>query len=133
MDKSALLHALRAFIAQRPSIEPGNYGSWASYRQESREVTQDRHHAETMLRHCELSGITADQIIEQARNRLTIENGRIDYCTGQYFPTEYRKAVCRLLANALWDYWRESESTGDSLRATARRAFSRAIASRYFA
>jgi hypothetical protein len=132
MDKSQLLHALRAFIAQRPGIEPGNYGSWADYRQESREVTEDRHHAEIMLRHCELSGITAEQILAQARYRMTIENGRIDYCTGQYFPTEYRKAVCRLLASALWDYWREPDSTGDSLRARAGRAFPRAITSRYF-
>jgi hypothetical protein len=33
---------------------------------------------------------------------------RIDYTTGQYFPTEYRAAVARLCANALWDYIRES-------------------------
>jgi hypothetical protein len=32
---------------------------------------------------------------------------RIDYCTGQYFPTEYRKAVCAVLASALWAKYRE--------------------------
>lgn len=31
----------------------------------------------------------------------------IDYCTGQYWPTEYRRAVCAVLASAIWDYWRE--------------------------
>lgn len=31
----------------------------------------------------------------------------VDYCTGQYFPTEYRRAVCAVLASALWDYTRE--------------------------
>lgn len=132
MEKSELLRALRAFIAQRPGMEPGNYGSWGSYRQESREVTQDRQHAETLIQHCELSGITAEAIIAQATRRLKIENGRIDYCTGQYFPTEYRKAVCRLLASALWDHWSTPESTDDSLRKTARLAFPRGIASRYF-
>lgn len=32
---------------------------------------------------------------------------KIDYCAGQYWPTEYRKAVCAVLASALWDYTRE--------------------------
>lgn len=27
---------------------------------------------------------------------------RVEYCTGQYFATEYRKAVCAVLASALW-------------------------------
>src|SRR3990167_287401 len=31
----------------------------------------------------------------------------IDYCTGQYFPTEYRKAACAVLASALWAWTRE--------------------------
>jgi hypothetical protein len=31
----------------------------------------------------------------------------IDYCTGQYFPTEYRRAACAVLASALWEYTRE--------------------------
>lgn len=30
----------------------------------------------------------------------------LDYCTGQYWSTEYRRAVCAVLARALWDYWR---------------------------
>lgn len=30
----------------------------------------------------------------------------IDYCTGQYWPTEYRRAVCAVLASALRDYQR---------------------------
>jgi hypothetical protein len=32
---------------------------------------------------------------------------RLDYCTGQYFPTEYRKAACAVLSSALWGYVRE--------------------------
>lgn len=30
----------------------------------------------------------------------------VDYCTGQYFPTEYRKAACAVLASALREYAR---------------------------
>lgn len=84
---------------------------------------------------------------------------RLDYCAGQYFPTEYRKAVCAVLAQALWGYFRanlegkhdkvehagtmhEREtftvggksglSWGDAIRATARRELSRGVASRWF-
>ncbi len=31
----------------------------------------------------------------------------IEYTTGQYMPTEYRKAVCAVLASALWEYTRD--------------------------
>lgn len=73
---------------------------------------------------------------------------RVDYCTGQYFPVEYRKAVARLCASVLWTWCRdqampyagqngtpdlpEGESAGDWLRAWGRREFGAAIASRYF-
>lgn len=84
----------------------------------------------------------------------------VDYCAGQYFPTEYRKAVCAVLASVLWDTWRENMpapsgkvkrvsgsgpfrhesehdsingmTPGDYLRATARKEFGRGIASRWF-
>lgn len=35
-------------------------------------------------------------------------NVRIDYCTGQYFPTGFRAGVCRVLSSALWNWQRES-------------------------
>lgn len=31
----------------------------------------------------------------------------IDYCTGQYWCTEYRAAACAVLASALWEFTRE--------------------------
>ena len=31
----------------------------------------------------------------------------VDYCTGQYFQTEFRAGVARVLASALWDWTRE--------------------------
>jgi hypothetical protein len=72
---------------------------------------------------------------------------RIDYCTGQYFPTEYRKAVCAVLASALWGNRCRTayevlgpaahetingQSPGDRIRAHFQREFGRGIASRYF-
>lgn len=32
---------------------------------------------------------------------------RIGYTTGQYFPTEYRRAVCAVAASVLWDWVRD--------------------------
>lgn len=68
----------------------------------------------------------------------------LDYCVGQYWPTEYRRAACAVLASALWDHARDDrspsdgtlrqikQSKGDWLREHFRREFGRGIASRWF-
>ena len=58
----------------------------------------------------------------------------VDYTTGQYFPTEYRKAACAVLAQAIWDWFRGkcNYETGEAIRKAARREFGRAIASTWF-
>ena len=143
--KQTLIACLRKFIAQRPGLEFGNYGDVSAYRSEMRSITKDRHHAETMLASVAWrDSITADTILEASKHafsgRLTITEpspGRfvLDYCTGQYWPTEYRRAVCSVLSSALWDYWREcggAASTGDAIRKTAAAELSRSIAQRWF-
>lgn len=81
---------------------------------------------------------------------------RIEYTVGQYMPTEYRRAVCAVLASALWEYTREHcmpplnhetverngftyqtygpvhMTAGDWLRAHFRQQFGKAIALRWF-
>jgi hypothetical protein len=140
MDKSTIINALRAFIAQRPNLDPRNYGDDPSYRAEYRAILRDKHAAEALLRACEWrDGITAAHLIAATRaawsGRLTIrDDGAIDYCTGQYWPTEYRRAVCAVLSSALWDYFRGDCGckTGDDIRRTARRELGAAIARRWF-
>jgi hypothetical protein len=63
----------------------------------------------------------------------------IDYCTGQYWPTEYRKAVCAVLASALWNRKRADMpddtgklSHGDWLRDQFRREYGIGISKRWF-
>lgn len=83
----------------------------------------------------------------------------LNYCTGQYWPTEYRRAACAVLAAALWAYKREKcmpepngkinhytdagelvsehdsiqgKTPGDWLRSSFRREFGRGIANRWF-
>jgi hypothetical protein len=140
MNKQAILDALRAFARQRPGLEFSNYGDAKAYRSELRSITSDLAHAETLLAAVERGGIDAKDILRAAGSgRLSItvdgERVRIDYCTGQYWPVEYRKAVCRVLASALWDHVRDSmtgDDIGDRIRAHFRREFGRGIASRYF-
>ena len=149
--KTQIFETLYKFANKRPQLEAANYISdyrdsegRAAYRAEVRNITKDLHHARALLRRVELSGITAAEIITASREafsgRLTItatDDGivKIDYCTGQYFPTEYRKAVAAVCARALWNYWRSDCNSNDSaqrIRNTARREFSRAIARAYF-
>lgn len=145
--KETLIACLRKFIAQRPGLEFGNYGDVSAYRSEMRSITKDRHHAETMLASVAWrDSITADAILEASKHafsgRLTITEptpGRfvLDYCTGQYWPTEYRRAVCSVLSSALWDYWRDclapdTPHKGDAIRKTAAAELSRSIARAWF-
>jgi hypothetical protein len=124
--KQAIITALRAFIKQRPGLEFGNYGDRTSYNSELRSIARDKRDAERLLDAVEnIDDITADDLIAAASSafsgRLEMkvepthnwdkpEDGwrcRLDYCTGQYWPTEYRKAVAAVCAAALWADQRE--------------------------
>lgn len=155
-ERDAILNALDAFIRQRPGLEPGNYITHGgdmegrrAYRAESRAITRDLAHARALLRavRWRRASFTADdlkQAMGAYSGRLSVTttrlpNGRwraeVDYCTGQYFPTEYRRAVCAVLTRALWDYWRADmtgENVGERIRKQARALFGRAIADRWF-
>jgi hypothetical protein len=147
--KNEIILALHTFARKRPQLEYGNYGSASSYRAEARSITKDLQHARALLRKVELSGITAQDLIkastEAFSGRLTImpansysDTIRIDYCIGQYWPTEYRKAVCAVLARALWNHWVEDRKEGEfmttrqKIRVLARAELGRAIAQVYF-
>jgi len=142
--KDSIIAALHAFIRQRPGLEYGNYCDDATYRAERRGITRDLNHARQLLRQVELSfGITgADMRRTAAHSRLKIRNTdsgiAVDYCTGQYFPTEYRRAVARFCAELLWAYRRDHAmpdgiaNKGEWLRHSFRREYGRAIANRYF-
>lgn len=167
MKKQEIIAALEAFIKQRPGLEYGNYGEPRSYRAELRSIGKDLKHARELLRAVEHSAITAEQLIAAFSaafsGRLSIKEElthvvrntpagkiitteerrvRLDYCTGQYWPTEYRRAVCAVCASALWNFKREElnaqtdnreyGSLGDEVRAYFRRSFGRGIQSRWF-
>jgi hypothetical protein len=155
MNKAALIEALERWIRKRPGLEPCNYiRDWsdrdgrAAYFSEARSITKDLRHARALLRYIEnRPSITAEDIITASRHsfsgRLTIEplnDGEgfsIDYCVGQYWPTEYRRAVCAVLSSAIWDRIREdlpadTDNKGDAIRAAARRELGHGLAKRFF-
>jgi hypothetical protein len=153
-EKQAILDTLSKFARQRPGIEPRNYGSWKDYRSESRSVTKDLHDFHTLRRAVEWrDSITADMLKEafgdaySGRLACKVEpkgetfSVQLTYTTGQYFPTEYRKAACAVLSSALW-YWQrankpasaqgDSFNLGDWLRDSFRREFGRRLQLAYF-
>ena len=133
-SKEVILQLLSRFANQRPGLDFANYGDVSAYRSESRAITADLHDFNALASACAWRSVDIAPHLNSGR--LTLDGMEsawsLDYCTGQYFPTEYRKAACRALASALWDYWRDGCGTGDRIRATARRELGRRIASRYF-
>jgi hypothetical protein len=135
-QKEIMLNALAAFIRQRPGLEFGNYGDRKSYAAELREITKTRHEAFELLAFVGRSSITAENLLANSRHRLNWnqEEDRWEYTTGQYFPTEYRRAACLLLMATVWDYFRDGCrcDTREKIQAAAKREFSRAVAKRWF-
>ena len=164
LTKQQIIEALSKWIRQRPGLEFGNYGELSSYRAELRQISKDKRDAETLLTAVAVrDSITAKDLtaaFSAYSGRLSIEerNGQahLEYCTGQYWPTEYRKAVCAVLAAALWQ-WQKSNmpapdgkltrthgpfttehdnvggvTPGDWLRRAFRREFGRSIQARWF-
>ena len=155
MNKAALINTLEKWVAKRPGLEPRDYirhgldhDGRAAYFAEARSITKDLNHARALLRYVELRpSITAEDILKAARDsfsgRLTIEplndgdGFSIDYCVGQYFPTEYRRAVCAVLSSAVWNRIRDdlptdTDNKGDAIRAAARRELGQTLARRFF-
>ena len=164
--KQRILDGLATWIYQRPGLEYVNYGDPVTYRAEVRRVGRQLQDARILLRAVELAdSITAADILASTRaysGRLSIKVGGtdeaptvvIDYCTGQYWPTEYRAAACAVLSAALWGYKRDrgmpapvlkhnSEtgetrktyqdmSAGTYMRRSFAREFGRGMAARWF-
>jgi hypothetical protein len=155
LTKDVIVKLLRTWVNQRPGLDPSNYGFPAysqeqykqarqCYQSESRKITQQKHDADILLRAVELSGGLTVEDLKKAfsafsgRLELKEESGewRLEYCTGQYWPTEYRAAACAVLASALWNYHRpdydNDDNAGDKIRTTFKRMFGRRIQESWF-
>ena len=156
ITKYQVVKALRLWINQRPGLEFANYGDVSAYRAEQRSIAKDRVHARELLAYAaSIEGVTAEMLIQPLTTggRLTLgDDGTLSYCTGQYWPTEYRRAAAAAVASTIWDYWRnncmpepvvsdrpmpatrkyEGLSAGDWLRRHARQELGCSIAARWF-
>lgn len=97
--------ALLAYANRRPGLEFGNYGDAPAYRSESRRIAGDlKRVARAADEFAMAHGTDADLLDATRGGRLTLEHSdgayRVDYTTGQYWPTEYRPAVARVLESA---------------------------------
>ena len=140
------IEKLTKFVNQRPGLDFSNYGCLSSYRSEMAEITRDRTDYFELLslafsRIDNLNEVVTDYL-KRSSGRLTMNEGdNLEYCTGQYFPTEYRPAANRMLANLIFASYRdEIESNtpnnvykdGNEIRKAIKRRVSRRIAKNYF-
>ncbi len=99
------LTALTEFATQRSGIQFANYGEIKSFRSEQRSITKDLRLFRSALLEALREGVTEKEVVEVAPHafsgRLTWNGERWEYCTGQYFPTEYRKAAKAVIEAAL--------------------------------
>lgn len=141
LEKSTLIHALGEFISKRSGIDGRNYNSRDSFMGDYRKILRDGKHARRLLGYVSRRSISAEDLVAASKSaysgRLSFvingDSARVDYCVGQYFPTEYRTAACAVLARAVWDYYRTGcNYSPEQIRNAARREFGRAIASAWF-
>lgn len=134
--KEEIVAMLDEFISQRSGIDWRDYGGdREAFMGDYRPMLKDGKTARYLLSCVENSSMTVDDMLPAFRafsGRLSLTDNGLEYCTGQYFPTEYRKAACAVLAQMLWDYYREPTDTGDMLRKKFRRMFGRGIANQWF-
>ena len=154
VKKQTIIDALNRWVSQRPGLDYGHYGDPVAYRAEVRSIGKDLQHARAMINYVAWrDSITAEMILKAADNggRLSIkvegDKVAIDYCTGQYWPTEYRPAVCRLMSSVIWYWMRENapvdagpiiahsnlQDVGGYIRRQAARELGTSIARRWFA
>lgn len=142
-DKATLCRMIRSFIGQRSGIDFRDYGNdREAFLSDYRPMLRDGRDARRLLDYVEArDGITAADILNTTSGNRRLEwvhvgdAVRLEYTTGQYFPTEYRAAACSLLAGLVWRYLAEGYESGaaDAVRRRARQLFGRGISGRWFA
>jgi hypothetical protein len=141
--KEDIISDLRAFVAQRSGIEVDNYVSpgradldgWRALQAHRRLIGQQGRDARALLAYVEASGIDAESLARPLTGggRLSYEGGALTYTAGQYFATEFRASVCRVLSQAIGAYWASGVSYKPfQTRQAAILTFGRGLAKRWF-
>jgi hypothetical protein len=128
------LDLLIDFANQRPGFDLADYGGgrdgYKYYRQDYRQALSALHEFRQWLnialrRHerAELSALIADYL-HRSNDRLTFSDCdplKLQYITGQYYPTEYRWAAVRVLRSIVWHDIAREYSTGEEVRKALKR------------
>jgi hypothetical protein len=108
---SPMLAQLAQYAAQRPGLDPADYGAhWKQkptpeavqfFRSDYRAITRQLQEVREAIRAAYAAQVTDAHLIEAARGtRITLRPDGIEYTTGQFFPIEYRPAVADVIARA---------------------------------
>lgn len=130
--RDRIITALETYARQRPRLEFGNYGDPVAYRAEMRGLTRDLWHVRQLLQAAKLCNVTEAHLHEALGGRLTWDGSKLDYVTGQYWPTEYRPAICRALASALFYHFRDAgNTTREAILEAAQKVLPRSVVARW--
>lgn len=145
MTTTTTTEKLVRFVNQRPGLDFSNYGDVSAYRSESREITKDRQDFFELFalasRRCDnLEQQLTDHLSKTSDRLLLNKDGNLEYCTGQYFPTEYRPAANRVLRTLIWNSYRDEKDSegkevytdGHQIRKAIKRNLSRRVSKHYF-
>ena len=110
LGKYPVLCAIVDYAAQNAGLEWGNYAttnykeSYAAYDRERRKIGRDWDRVKQAIKQLYwVNGTDADILAAMPSaysGRLAWINGKVEYCTGQYWPTEYRQAVAAVIEEA---------------------------------
>lgn len=101
LNREKLTGAMKAFAYSKPGFELLNYSSETSYKSDYRHYKKDADFNREKMKYIDLinDGLTDDEIrycFEHSfSGRLSIadDGESLNYCTGQYYPTEYQAAL----------------------------------------
>ena len=132
MNTPELKALLRAFVAQRPGFDYRNYGTVSAYRADQKRAMRDKADALALISAFPdeaARGFLTDAL----KGRLSLEGDHLEYTAGQYYPTEYRAAVCRAVSDALRALsWAQSQERLTETRKRMARIVGRGCANRWF-
>lgn len=127
------------FVEKRPGLSYADYGNSQAYNSDYREILKDKHSFYELLNYAQRSIDNLDEKLfnnlSKTSGRLSIEKDQLTYITGQYFPTEYRNAACRVLVEIIWNNYRDQNSNADGfqIRKDLKSKFSSRNTKLYFA
>jgi hypothetical protein len=114
-ETSKVLNLLEKFINARPRLDPADYGMARGQTPDRKQWFQNYRAMRGDQNTIRKDGTRARKLLEKARiypenwpaleeafrrafsGRLSYKDGELEYCTGQYYPTEYRAAAAAVL------------------------------------